>query len=119
MRPHPLPLPLTAHIRATPAVRRFTHPICGARQYARTAEVLSTNTFRSRDSKSSSAKITSCISGSQRRWITQAYLQRIADANAQWTGFAEEIKQGKRKSFVEHLEERELLHDAVGCVYYI
>ncbi len=57
--------------------------------------------------------------GDQRRGITQAYMQRIADANAEWTGFAEEIKQGKRKSFVEHLEERGLMHDAVGCVSYL
>lgn len=32
----------------------------------------------------------------------------------QWAEYAKEIRAGKRKSFVDVLEERELLHDVVG-----
>lgn len=52
----------------------------------------------------------------QRRWITEAYIQRMKDAEKQWKEWAGEIKAGKRLSFVQHLEQRELLHDVVGCV---
>lgn len=40
----------------------------------------------------------------------------MKDAEKEWTGFAEQIKKGDRISFVEHLEQRELLNDVVGCV---
>lgn len=50
----------------------------------------------------------------QKRWITQAYLARQDEGRKQWAKHAEEIKQGQRKSFVEHLEERGLIHDVVG-----
>jgi hypothetical protein len=40
----------------------------------------------------------------------------MEDAKVEWAEFAREIKQGKRKSFAQHLEERNLLHDVVGCV---
>lgn len=52
----------------------------------------------------------------QKRWITQAYVQRMKDAEKEWKGFAEQIKKGDRISFVEHLEQRQLLNDVVGCV---
>lgn len=50
----------------------------------------------------------------QRRGITQAYIQRMKDAEAEWKRHAEEIKAGKRISFAQHLEQRGLLHDVVG-----
>lgn len=40
----------------------------------------------------------------------------MKDAEKEWQGFAAEIKKGNRISFVEHLEQRELLNDVVGCV---
>ncbi|KKA22576.1 Tyrosine--tRNA ligase [Rasamsonia emersonii CBS 393.64] len=63
-------------------------------------------------SRSSGSK--SSLLSSQRRWITQNYLRKKAEAEAQWKAWAEEIKAGKRKSFVEHLEERGLIHQVVG-----
>lgn len=54
----------------------------------------------------------------QKRWITQAWLARQEAGRQEWAKHAEEIKQGTRKSFVEHLEERGLLHDVVGYVNY-
>ncbi|KAL1965888.1 hypothetical protein VTN77DRAFT_5021 [Rasamsonia byssochlamydoides] len=54
------------------------------------------------------------LSSQQKRWITQQYLRRMAEAEEQWKGFAKEIKEGKRKSFVEHLEERGLIYQVVG-----
>lgn len=38
----------------------------------------------------------------------------MKDAEKQWKEWAQEIKAGKRLSFVQHLEQRELLHDVVG-----
>ncbi|KAL4922499.1 hypothetical protein BDW62DRAFT_172648 [Aspergillus aurantiobrunneus] len=114
MRPHPLSLPCTAHLHAPAAVHRFLRLVCGARRYARTATILSTNTLRVNNCRSMSNPFASGIQGEQKRWITQAYKKRIEDAKIEWAGFAEEIKQGKRKSFVEHLEERGLLHNVVG-----
>jgi tyrosyl-tRNA synthetase len=49
-----------------------------------------------------------------RRWITQKHIQKVKAGEEQWAQFAAEIKAGKRKSFVEHLEERGLIHDVVG-----
>lgn len=40
----------------------------------------------------------------------------MKDAEKEWQEFAKEINAGKRLSFVQHLEQRELLHDVVGCV---
>jgi hypothetical protein len=42
----------------------------------------------------------------------------MKEAEEEWARFAEEIKQGKRKSFVELLEERGLLHQVVGLVNF-
>jgi tyrosyl-tRNA synthetase len=38
----------------------------------------------------------------------------MKEAEKEWSEFADEIKAGKRKSFVEHLEERGLIHQVVG-----
>jgi tyrosyl-tRNA synthetase len=38
----------------------------------------------------------------------------MKEAEEEWAEFAKQIKAGKRKSFVEHLEERGLIHDVVG-----
>ncbi|OGE51732.1 hypothetical protein PENARI_c012G09063 [Penicillium arizonense] len=50
----------------------------------------------------------------QQRWITQNYIQRMKDGEKEWAEFAKEIKEGKRKNFAQHLEERGLIHDVVG-----
>ena len=52
----------------------------------------------------------------QKRWITQNYIRRMKEADDRWAHYAEEIKAGKRKSFVEHLEDRCLIKDYVGLV---
>lgn len=41
----------------------------------------------------------------------------MKEAEEQWQQWAKEIKAKKRKSFVELLEERCLLHDVVGFVH--
>ena len=40
----------------------------------------------------------------------------MEDGKKEWAQHAEEIKQGKRKNFAAHLEERGLIHDVVGYV---
>ncbi|EED20413.1 tyrosyl-tRNA synthetase, mitochondrial precursor (tyrosine--tRNA ligase) (tyrrs) [Talaromyces stipitatus ATCC 10500] len=51
---------------------------------------------------------------SQKRCITQQNIRRQKEAEIQWKGFAEEIRAGKRKAFLDHLEERELVNQVVG-----
>ncbi|KAL5342808.1 hypothetical protein BJX70DRAFT_270946 [Aspergillus crustosus] len=116
MRPHSISLPCTASLRASTAARRVPRSVCGARQYARTAEVLNTNTAYLKDRRPITLNPSSgpMRLHEQKRWITMAYRQRMEDAKKEWAGFAEEIKAGKRKNFAEHLEERGLLHDVVG-----
>jgi tyrosyl-tRNA synthetase len=53
---------------------------------------------------------------SQRRSITQQNIRRLKEAEEQWRGFAEEIRAGKRKAFLDHLEERGLVNQVVGSV---
>jgi hypothetical protein len=48
--------------------------------------------------------------------ITQQWLKRVQDGKDEWARHAEEIKEGKRKNFAAHLEERGLIHDVVGYV---
>lgn len=58
---------------------------------------------------------------SQTRWITQKHLRRKEEAKQQWAGWAKEIHAGERKSFVDLLEERGLIHQVVGfvsCIYF-
>lgn len=50
----------------------------------------------------------------QRRCITQRYLARMAEAEAQWEGWANEIREGKRHSFLSFMEERGLIHSVIG-----
>jgi tyrosyl-tRNA synthetase len=50
----------------------------------------------------------------QRRTITQNYLRKTEEAKQQWAEWAEEIKQGKKQSFVSMLKERGYIHDVVG-----
>jgi tyrosyl-tRNA synthetase len=40
----------------------------------------------------------------------------MEEARLDWLRRAKEIKDGKRQSFIEHLESRGLIHDVVGCV---
>ncbi|RDW81384.1 tyrosine--tRNA ligase MSY1 [Aspergillus mulundensis] len=111
MRPRPFSLPWAAHLRSPVAARR---PVYGARQYARTAEVLSTNTFRFDNARPTTAKLSPEIKAGQKRWITKKWLAREEEGRKEWAFLAEQIKEGKRKSFVEHLEDRGLIHDVVG-----
>ncbi|KAL4946714.1 hypothetical protein BDV06DRAFT_182175 [Aspergillus oleicola] len=114
MRPRPFSLPCAAHRHAPTAFGRSPRSVCGARHYARTSEVLRTNTFRFNERRPVPVLSTSGLFQGQQRSITQQHLRRMAEAKAEWEGFAKEIKEGKRKSFVEHLEERGLIHDVVG-----
>ncbi|KAL4953629.1 hypothetical protein BDW69DRAFT_164849 [Aspergillus filifer] len=119
MRPRPFSLPRAAHLRALSAptaLGRSLRSICGARHYARTSEVLRTSTFRFNDCRPMQILPTSEIFHHQRRTITKLHLSRVAEAKEEWQGWAKQIKMGQRKSFVEHLEERGLIHDVVGCV---
>lgn len=59
-----------------------------------------------------SAKAGTCFQ--QKRWITQNFLKRLEEGRQEWASHAKEIKAGNRKSFVEHLESRGLIHDVVG-----
>lgn len=52
----------------------------------------------------------------QKRGITQQNVRRMKEAEEQWQGFAEEIRAGKRKAFLDHLEERGLVNQVVGSV---
>ncbi|CRG88134.1 tyrosyl-tRNA synthetase [Talaromyces islandicus] len=49
-----------------------------------------------------------------KRCITQQYQRRTEESKLIWDSWAKDIKEGKRKSFVRHLEERGLLHQVVG-----
>ncbi|KAL4885577.1 hypothetical protein BJY04DRAFT_180001 [Aspergillus karnatakaensis] len=115
MRPHNVSLPCTARLRTSAAVQQVPRSVSGARQYARTTEILSTNSICPGSRRPSSAWLPGqSLFQEQKRWITQNYLRRVAEAKEEWAGFAKEIKEGKRKSFLEHLEERELVKDTVG-----
>ncbi|KAH8693855.1 tyrosyl-tRNA synthetase mitochondrial precursor [Talaromyces proteolyticus] len=50
----------------------------------------------------------------QKRFITQQWIANTKQAKAEWDQWAVEIKEGKRKSFVQLLDERGLLHQVVG-----
>ncbi|CEL10742.1 Putative Tyrosyl-tRNA synthetase [Aspergillus calidoustus] len=113
MRPHLVILPYAARLRV-PATVRLPRSLCGARGYVRTAESVNSNTVLLNSSRPTLARNALGAHQEQKRCVTQAYLKRMADAKKEWAGFAEEIKAGKRKSFAQHLEERELLHDVVG-----
>ncbi|KAL4804301.1 hypothetical protein BDV18DRAFT_142915 [Aspergillus unguis] len=113
MRPRPCFLPSTAQLRAS-AVRRIPRSTCGARQYTRTTAILNSNTFQLDKSRPTSTRRTIEFQPTQKRCITQQYLRRMEEAKKEWAGFAQEIKKGERKSFIQHLEDRELLNDTIG-----
>ncbi|EEH46962.2 tyrosine-tRNA ligase [Paracoccidioides brasiliensis Pb18] len=50
----------------------------------------------------------------QARNITQNHIRRMREAEETWKGYAEEIKAGNRKSFLELMEERGLVNQVVG-----
>ncbi|PGH14699.1 tyrosine-tRNA ligase [Helicocarpus griseus UAMH5409] len=50
----------------------------------------------------------------QRRNITQQHIRRMREAEQTWKGYAEEIKAGQRKSFLELMEERGYVKQVVG-----
>ncbi|KAL4962133.1 tyrosine--tRNA ligase MSY1 [Aspergillus stella-maris] len=117
MRPRPFSLPRAAHFRAPSAPTAFgrsLRSVCGARHYARTSEVMRTSTSRSNDCRPMPVLPASVTFQDQRRTITKQHLSRMAEAKEQWAMWSKDIKLGKRKSFVEHLEERGLIHDVVG-----
>lgn len=74
----------------------------------------SLHTLSQRPRVIASSNIESAIS--QKRDITQQNIRRKLEAEQQWKGFAEEIRAGKRKAFLDHLEERELVNQVVGSV---
>ncbi|KAE8355664.1 hypothetical protein BDV28DRAFT_128628, partial [Aspergillus coremiiformis] len=113
MRPRPGTLPRGARLRV-PVASPIRQTGCGVRNYTRTAETLRKTALQPGVSR---PVLRSAVDGAgveQTRSVTHKYLQRVKDAELEWAGFAEEIKAGKRKSFVQHLEERCLLHDVVG-----
>ncbi|KGQ01582.1 hypothetical protein PAAG_11710 [Paracoccidioides lutzii Pb01] len=61
--------------------------------------------------KSSSIMTASLL---QTRNITQKHILRMREAEETWKGYAEEIKAGNRKSFLELMEERGLVNKVVG-----
>ncbi|BCS00987.1 tyrosine--tRNA ligase MSY1 [Aspergillus luchuensis] len=112
MRPYTGALPRAVRLHVPKTLPQKT--LCGARNYARTAEALQMN-----QSPSSSIRpMLRCpafqIASDQRRWISRKYVQKQLEAKKEWSDFADEIEAGKRKSFAQHLEERGLLHDVVG-----
>lgn len=109
MRPQLSSLPLAA--------RLSTRPISpsAVRNYVRAASVHTRSLYPglNRPTLSQDRMIPA-----QKRWITQKWLQKMKDAEEEWAGFAREIKAGKRLNFVQHLEQRGLIHDVVGCVEF-
>lgn len=43
----------------------------------------------------------------------------MKDGEDEWAEHARQIKAGQRKSFVQHLEDRGLIHDVVGYALYV
>ncbi|PGH10334.1 tyrosine-tRNA ligase [Blastomyces parvus] len=50
----------------------------------------------------------------QKRNITMQHLRRMREGEEAWKNFADEIKAGKRKSFLELMEERGLVNQVIG-----
>ncbi|KAJ5708313.1 Tyrosine--tRNA ligase [Penicillium malachiteum] len=107
MRPRSVPL-----LRATNSnSRAFQLTPCGARSFSRSAQTIPLRNELRRPllfAQHSERLL------QQKRCITQNYIKRMEDGKKEWAKHAEEIKAGKRKSFVAHLEERGLIHDVVG-----
>ncbi|KAK2792355.1 tyrosyl-tRNA synthetase [Onygenales sp. PD_10] len=62
----------------------------------------------------SSPRVAVSVAPFQKRSITQQHKRRMREAEDQWKMQAEEIKAGKRKSFLESMEERGLVNNVVG-----
>ncbi|PYI34757.1 tyrosyl-tRNA synthetase [Aspergillus indologenus CBS 114.80] len=114
MRIHSGSLPQRArlHVPRMPSFPNQT--VCGVHNYARTAAVLRANSALTTGPRPMLNRTTIPSMIEQKRWISQRYLQRLEDARQEWAHFSRQIKEGKRKSFVQHLEDRGLLHDVVG-----
>lgn len=113
MWPQPSTLARATRLRNTAAALRPR--VCRRSKYTFAADPVrlqSLNSVSHRPTADQSWR--QCARAVQTRWITEAYIQRQKDMQKQWAKFAEEIRAGKRKSFVDVLEERELLHDVVG-----
>lgn len=70
-----------------------------------------TNTIRRRLGQSSPYVCCFC---QQKQSISTTFLQKQKEAKEQWAEFATEIRAGKRKSMLEILEERGLIHAIAG-----
>ncbi|PLB54589.1 tyrosyl-tRNA synthetase [Aspergillus steynii IBT 23096] len=114
MRPQLGSLPCRARLQALTMRSPVRQTICGARSYARTSESLRANPFQTRNLRPALQTKTIPRDALQTRAITQKYLKRLEDEKKQWAEMAEEIKAGKRQSFLEFMEERGLVHDVVG-----
>jgi tyrosyl-tRNA synthetase len=109
MRPRSTPL-----LRATSFNPRALHPTPnGARSFSQGVQ---TNPLRSGLRRPFLFSQHSERLLQQQRCITQNYIKRMEDGKKEWAKHAVEIRAGKRKSFVAHLEERGLIHDVVGYV---
>ncbi|RAL15957.1 tyrosine--tRNA ligase MSY1 [Aspergillus homomorphus CBS 101889] len=107
-------LPVRARLQAPRIPSPFRQNVCGVHNYARTAAMLRMNSALTTGSRPTLSQSTTFSDSEQRRGITQQYAKRMKDAKDEWAHFAKQIKEGKRKSFSQHLEDRELLHDVVG-----
>ncbi|KAE8152627.1 hypothetical protein BDV25DRAFT_150766 [Aspergillus avenaceus] len=114
MRPYLRSLPRAAFLRV-PAASPMRQTVSGARSYVQTAETLKNTILQyHKGSRPHLQRGITRFGLNQTRCVTQNYIQRTNEANAEWAKIGKEIKAGKRKSFAQHLEERELLHDVVG-----
>lgn len=109
MRPRSTPL-VRATCRNAPLPRTAS---CGARSFAAASQ---TNPLRCETRRPALFFQQSQCTPQQKRLITQQWLKRVQDGKDEWARHAEEINEGKRKSFAAHLEERGLIHDVVGYV---
>ena len=116
MRPQVSSLPPAARLLARPVVPPCPRTVCGVRNYAQTTSARTGSLYSELSRPALSLDNRRSV---QKRWITQAYIQRMKDAEKEWQETAKEITAGKKKSFVEHLEERGLLHDVVGYVEFV
>ncbi|KAJ5410949.1 Tyrosine--tRNA ligase [Penicillium crustosum] len=107
MRPRSTPL-VRATCRNAPLPRTASY---GARSFAAASQ---TNPLRCETRRPALFFQQSQCTPQQKRLITQQWLKRVQDGKDEWARHAEEINEGKRKSFAAHLEERGLIHDVVG-----
>jgi tyrosyl-tRNA synthetase len=114
MKPQLLSLPRAGRLRIPLTLKTTMQTAYGARSYMRTAQIARKGSLTAQETRFFvNSSIRSSVRES-RRWITQKHIQKVKAGEEQWAQFAAEIKAGKRKSFVEHLEERGLIHDVVG-----